>query len=270
MKGWGATPDSYKDNIVGLVEKGRRILAVDNVYGAERLTAEEVDAQKAKELGLEGLMLDKVVAYLKMLDMKGLDKVDVVAHSEGAIHAIYAAMLRPDRFRSIVLVDPAGMVGEDNKKRLLAGAAIDVMHLQGLNLLKREGLGGFAKKSGKAMKELAKSYGAGLDKSSMGSRVLGKGWESIGIISKTKIHELLEAVRVQGIKVAIVHGVDDKFFNMEDVQEMTKKEMIDGFYSTKGTHNEVYLNPRPHTNLIDHSLDSLEKLHQKEAEVAKK
>ncbi|OGN10023.1 MAG: hypothetical protein A3J46_04105 [Candidatus Yanofskybacteria bacterium RIFCSPHIGHO2_02_FULL_41_11] len=269
MKGWGTTPDSYKDNIVGLAEKGRRVLAVDNVYGVEGTSAEGVDAQKAKELGLEGLMLDKVVAYLKMLDMKkGLDKVDVVAHSEGAIHAIYAAMLRPDRFRSMVLVDPAGMVGEDNKKRLLAGAAIDIMHLQGLNLFKREGLGGMVRKSGKAAKELGKSYRAGLDKSSMFNRVAGKGWESIGIISKTKIHELLEAVRAQGIKVSIVHGVDDKFFNMEDIQEMTEKGMVDGFYSTKGTHNEVYLNPRPYTNLIDHGLDALEKLHQKEAEAA--
>lgn len=257
MKGWGTTSDSYKDNILGLAERGRRVLAVDNVYGVEGAEAEEVDAQKAKELGLEGLMLDKVIAYLKMLDMKeGLDKVDVVAHSEGAIHAIYAAMLRPDRFRSLVLVDPAGMVGEDNWKRLISGAAIDVMHLQGLNLLKREGIGGMVKKSAKASKELFKSVKAGYKEAG----------ESIGIISKTKIHELLEMVRAQGIKVSIVHGVDDKFFNMEDVQEMTEKGMIDGFYSTKGTHNEVYLNPRPYTTLIDQGLDSLEKLHEKEAE----
>lgn len=258
MKGWGTTTDSYKDNVIGLAERGRRVLAVDNVYGVEGVTAEEVDVQKAKELGLEGLMLDKVVAYLKMLDTKeGLDKVDVVAHSEGAIHAIYAAMLRPDRFRSLMLVDPAGMVGEDTKKRLLSGAAIDILHLQGLNLLKREGLGGMVKKSGKATKELAKSIKAGPKKS----------WESIGIITKTKIHELLEVVRAQGIKVSIVHGVDDKFFSMEDVQEMTKKKMVDGFYSVRGTHNEMYLNPEAYTNLVDQGLDALEKIHIKEAEM---
>lgn len=105
MKGWGTTLDSYKDNIIGLAERGRRVLAVDNTYGVKNAESEGVDMERARELGLEGLMLDKVIAYLKMFDMKeGLSKVDVVAHSEGAIHAIYAAMLRPDRFRSIVLI----------------------------------------------------------------------------------------------------------------------------------------------------------------------
>lgn len=45
MKGWGTTPDSYEDNIIDLAGRGRRVLAVDNVYGAGRATAEEADAE---------------------------------------------------------------------------------------------------------------------------------------------------------------------------------------------------------------------------------
>ncbi len=259
MKGWGTTPDNYRDNILRLAEKGRRVLAVDNVYGVEGAKAEEVDAQKAKELGLEGLMLDKVVAYLKMLDMKeGLDKVDVVAHSEGAIHAIFAALLRPERFRNLVLVDPAGMVGEDKAERLLKGATLDIA-LQVARLYKREGILGTAKKMHGANMGMNKAIASGPKET----------WDSIGTITKTQIHELLGTLRERGIRVSIIHGVDDKFFSMDDVQKMTKSGTVDGFYSTKTTHNEVYLNPKLFNTLIDFSLDSLEALRQKEGKEAK-
>src|SRR3989344_7264015 len=86
LKGWGTTPDNYKDNIIGLAQKGRRVLAVDNVYG---ISSEQIEgAKEARELVPNELMLDKVAATLKVFEAKeGLDQVDVVAHSEGAIHA---------------------------------------------------------------------------------------------------------------------------------------------------------------------------------------
>lgn len=148
------------------------------------------------------------------------------------------------------------MIGEDDKKRVIFGAALDILYLQTQNLYKREGLSGMVKKSSRATKELARSIKAGPNKS----------WESIGIITKTKIHELLGVLKAQGIKISIIHGVDDKFFSMDDVQKMIKSKTIDGFYSTKTTHNEVYLNPRPLNALTDSALDSLEALCQKEEE----
>ncbi|MBI3630949.1 MAG: hypothetical protein HY221_01260 [Candidatus Sungbacteria bacterium] len=53
---------------------------------------------------------------------------------------------------------------------------------------------------------------------------------------------------------------------MERVQEQTTKEMVDGFYSVNGTHNELYLHPEKYTALVDNALDALEALRKKEAE----
>ncbi|MEK7376856.1 MAG: hypothetical protein AABZ57_06835 [Candidatus Margulisiibacteriota bacterium] len=40
--------------------------------------------------------------------------------------------------------------------------------------------------------------------------------------------------------------------------------MIDGFYSTKGTHNQLYIHPEQYTSLADKALDNIEALRQKE------
>ncbi|MDO8495718.1 MAG: alpha/beta hydrolase [bacterium] len=258
LKGWGTTPDNYKANIIGLAEKGRRVLAVDNIHG---INAEQIEGVKeARELVPDELLLNKVAATLKVFEVKeGLDQVDVVAHSEGAIHAIFAALLRPEKFRNLVLVDPAGMVGENNREQTIKGAALDIA-LQIARLYKREGALSTAKKMSSASMGLNKALVAGPKET----------WDSIGTITKTQIHELIGTLREQGIRVSIVHGVDDKFFSMDDVQKMTKSGTVDGFYSTKSTHNEIYLNPKPFNALIDSSLDSLEALRKKEEEKAPK
>ncbi|MEK9158003.1 MAG: alpha/beta hydrolase [Patescibacteria group bacterium] len=256
LKGWGTTPDNYKDNIVGLAEKGRRVLAVDNIYG---ISAEQIEGvEEAKKLIPNVLLLDKVAATLKVFEAKeNLDQVDVVAHSEGAIHAIFAALLRPERFRNLVLVDPAGMVGEGKAERLLKGATLDIA-LQVARLYKREGV----------LETVKKMHGANMGMNKAIASGPKETWDSIGTITKTQIHELLRTLREQGIRVSIIHGVDDKFFSMDDVQRMTKSGTVDGFYSTKTTHNEVYLNPKPFNTIIDSSLDSLEALRQKEEKEA--
>ena len=254
LKGWGTTPDNYRDNIVGLAEKGRRILAVDNIYG---ISAEQIEgAKEARELVPNELMLDKVAATLKVFEAKeGLDQVDVVAHSEGAIHAIFAALLRPERFRNLVLVDPAGMVGGNNREQSIKGATLDVA----LQVGRMYKLGGMLDSAQRM------SASVGLKKAVISGPK--KIWDSIGVISKTQIHELLGILRERGIRISIVHGVDDKFFSMDDVQKMTKGGKVDGFYSTNSTHYGISLDPKVFNTLIDSSLDSLEALRQKEKEV---
>jgi len=66
------------------------------------------------------------------------------------------------------------------------------------------------------------------------------------------------------LKISIIHGVDDKFFPMERVQKMTTSKIVDGFYSVKGTHNEILLHQETHTKLIGQVLDALEKKSEKD------
>lgn len=263
-KGWGVTnEDNHRRNIIGLAEKGRRVLAVDNIYG---ISSEQVDdTERAKELVPDELMLDKVAAILKVFELKeGLDRIDVVAHSEGAIHVIYAALLHPEKFRNLVLVNPAGMIGESTVSRIAKGAVVDI-GIQMYKAIKNEGLNAH---------KLIKGETRGLVKSITANPI--KSGISMGELAKTQIHELIEAVRERGVRVSIIHGVDDRFFPMEDVQKMTKDGTVDGFYSVKirdddqpSGHNLLRTKPDRFNNIIDSALDALEKLHEKEAEVVK-
>lgn len=153
------------------------------------------------------------------------------------------------------MVDPAGMVGEDKTSRLVKGAVLDIA-LQTARiykkLLTKQGFTAF-KQSNTAAKSLAQVF----------AKNPRHTIESIGVIAQSQIHEILKTLKDLGIKIAIVHAVDDKFFPMDKVQSQTTKEMADGFYSVKGTHNQLYLHPEQYTALVDSALDALEAMRKK-------
>jgi len=148
------------------------------------------------------------------------------------------------------------MVGEDETGRLLKGAALDTV-LQTAriykNLLKEGGVDAF-KKSMVGGRNVVKTVASNPRHQ----------LESIGVIAKSQIHEIFEILRELGIKISIIHGVDDKLFSMDEVQKHTTSKTADGFYSVQGTHYEIYLHPEKFTKVINQALDALEALRLKE------
>lgn len=67
-------------------------------------------------------------------------------------------------------------------------------------------------------------------------------------------------LRQQGIKIAIIHAVDDKIFPMEKVIENSSRKMVDDFYSIKGTHSQIGLYRQKYMELVNNALDDLEAL----------
>jgi len=107
--GYSTTPEIYAENIRVLAESGRRVISVDSPHGLKVHTVPE-------ELSgiLPEVELPKLSAVVESLNELGIDKVDVVGHSEGGSYMALAAYLYPKKFRNLVLVDPAGMIGKDN------------------------------------------------------------------------------------------------------------------------------------------------------------
>ena len=66
-------------------------------------------------------------AIIRMMDEQGIERADVVGYSEGAVTMTDAIMDYPERFRNMVLLNPAGMQGKDNPVALALRAGIEIV-----------------------------------------------------------------------------------------------------------------------------------------------
>lgn len=237
IPGWSATPEVLKDNIVTFAEQGRRTISIDSPHG--------IDAEKLKHL--PEAELRRVAALIETLEKKDIDKVDAVAHSESGIALAISATLYPDKFRNIILVDPGGIIGKDRADKLAGRFSMDILKqiIDGMKNRKR------MMPISRAFKEAAKSITSNPSQS----------FKEVLAISNTQIHNMLRDLKEKGIGISIIHGVDDKAFPMDRVQQIAESDQLDGFYSVKGTHNEFYLNAAKYTKVADEALDALEAKH---------
>lgn len=233
--GWNATPEVFKDNILTMAELGRRTISIDSPHG--------IESEKEKDKNYPDVELKKVAALIETLDSKGIEKIDAVGHSEAGIYLAIAATLHPEKFRNLVLVNPGGMIGKDNIGRLSADFSKDII----------KQVAGSTKDSSRIKPSLKAFWESG---KSISSDPVGAIKEMFAI-SNSQIHGLLQQLKKQGIGISIIHSVDDKAFPMDKVQKIAKTDQLDGFYSTKGTHNEFYLKPKEYTKLADQALTAL-------------
>lgn len=237
--GWGNTPEVYKYNMLHLASSARRVIGVRAPHGIE---AGEIAGEMTKEF--PAAELRKVAAILNTLDAKGIEKVDVVAHSEAGIYMIIAATLAPEKFRNIVLVNPGGIIGEDSVARLGVGFVKNAV---------TEVVRGMRDKH---PEKNSANIGTFL-------RVLfsnpTESLKQVLAISNSDIREMLKELKDKGIGISIVHAVDDKGFPMERVQKVITPTHTDGFYSIKGTHNEIFLKPQTYSPVVEYALSAMEK-----------
>jgi len=224
--GWGKMLGTVKTNLLEVIADrgGRRVLAADYPRTIKIKTENLPD-------GLPQQELQKAAVLLDLLETKGIEQTDAVGHSEGGLYLSLAACLAPEKFRNLVLVSPAGLIGQDS----LLGLAYRFM-----------------------IKEGAKST---LAKAAEPGELVRAFWEYAGKhplmavkeakqISEADIYELLKYLKQQGIHISIIATNNDDVFVMEKIQEQYRKEkaagniqgyfeVMDGFYSTLGTHGEA-------------------------------
>lgn len=254
--GWAVGPKTHKEAIIALAQGfppepgarqgGRRVLSIDAVHGIE--TSPHQDYPLAE--------MRKAAALLALLDDRGIDKIDAVAHSEGALYVALAAKVDPKkRFRNLVFVDPAGMIGNDSLGRLARDFTKDFF-------LQDFGKTGVSESVMEALQTILKSP--------------RKTAQEVIAITKEQIHGILKELKAEGMGIAVVHSVDDKGFPMGRVQQTIApvedtgqpsqsgryKAMVDGFYSVEGTHNQILIEPKKIMRAVDHALDGLERKSQ--------
>lgn len=251
--GWAVSPKTFKENILSLAESGRRTMSVDAPHGID---PSEVLGEQVPEAQLR-----KALAILEVLEQKDVEKIDVVAHSEGAMNIAIAACLKPEKFRNLVMINPAGMVGKRTFWGLARDFASEILSQQ-INSLKKA----------KINKQEIQSV---VDAIRAVAKSPHKSYKEVEAMGEFQIHELLKILKKVGLHVTVIHSVDDKVFPMDQVQQTIQpfedknnpsrsgkyKEMVDGFISIKGSHNKIFLEPRKYTQAAIHALEAMEKLH---------
>ncbi len=232
--GWSVTPETYKANIVQLVKAGRRVISPDAPHGVD---TEPQDGYPAAELR-------KMASLMQALDAKGVERADVVTHSEGALWTVIAASLHPERFRNIVLVNPAGMISKDDIARLAVGFSKDIV--------------------GQVVRDITEKDPDRAKLNALTSlQTTSKGplhtLREVFAIANSDIRGMLAELKQKGVGISVVAGTEDQAFPIERMNEVLDKDQLDGFYSVTGSHNELISQPEKHTALIDSALDALEK-----------
>ncbi|TSC88203.1 MAG: Uncharacterized protein G01um10145_912 [Microgenomates group bacterium Gr01-1014_5] len=234
--GWSESDKVFKESLRVVYEAGRRVISLNHPR----------QVSQTKDVYYPETELTKAESILAVLEEKELEKVDVITHSEGSIYATIAACLRPSKFRSMVIMNPAGMMGHDNFLGLLSrNLRMNLGNIermgkepqtrQALIVYLQEGVLYFLKNP---------------------KRALGEARD----ISGADIHAWLKNLKALGIGISVIAGVDDPLFPMDSVQQATKASEITGFYSVKGDHNEAHLQPDKYTTLAIRALDSLNKV----------
>ena len=259
VPGWGHTPDVWMNNMRQLVSSGRHTLSVDAPHGSdEQIEMKHVMPEAESR---------RMTPFLRALESRGIDKADVIAHSEGCIDTLLAAREFPERFRTIVLVNPGGMIGEDSFPQLAVRFAAD--NVLGALHAARQG----------ALSRLSKG-----GRSAVSSAVSGPvlAFKEVRAIASTQVDGILRDLKTKGINIVIIHGVSDGVFPIErmrgQLQDQKKLQagesggqpdimkILDGVYAVNGHHEDFILHPETYTRLAEGAISALEVRDAKRAE----
>lgn len=255
--GWAITSPIVNDTTDRIASEGRRILTINHSRIENKKLIETIESDKdfAKYSPVE---MQKALAILEVLNEKHIDKTDAIGYSEGGLNLAIAATLSPEKFRNIIFWQPAGLIGEDSFAKLSWRYLMDQ-----------------AQKISVKSEERSASHKDALEHLKYIFGNISLSAKEAKAISQADIMDMVESLNNQGIEVTIVGGTDDKIFPMDKMQERLKKQMIENqnkededknndrrFYSVnfiEGTHNDLYRNPIKSADLIDKTLDSMEK-----------
>lgn len=261
--GFSRTPATFKNMMREFYEKNRSIASLSH----PRIMGEVGDNPSEQELPKEVLRRATSLSKILFSEIEeneknnSNNKIDIVGQSAGGIDAILAAAMveeeKPGFISNIVIVDPAGIVGKDSSEELKGRFKDQVTDNLAVLSDGKDPNGTISLSTVENQVTAKKEFFKYLLKNPLRAQSEIKGMTAV------KLEELiLELKKSSNIGISIIHGVDDKTFPMEMVQRGAKNrglsKGIDGFYSVKGGHNELYLNPDKYVGVVDMALTALE------------
>jgi pimeloyl-ACP methyl ester carboxylesterase len=218
--GWAGVPSVCKDHAEGIFDAGRRVISVNAPHGiTHQLVAKEITGPIANA------ELRRIAAFMGTLAALGIEKVDAIGNSEAAIDLIVAAAMYPEKFSSLILIDPVGFT------------KMSLAHL----------LIGYAKDLGKALR-IAHRVGR-LKKflttlRLMNTSVVLHPLHSVAevfAIARSDVSHLVPDVKARGIRIHVILSQNDLLRRKQTEQKI--KSLADTIAVVEGGHLDVLLYP---------------------------
>lgn len=218
--GWGTDTTMHLPPMKSLAGKGFDVWSVNPPRkGSSRRSQEELPSTE-----IESNKANSVVSLLKHLHESGVEQVDMVAHSEGAIYASLAALKALEipgaaKVRSIILVEPAGLMGKDSVVKLASRFARQAFG----NVIRNPNLYVRNRKSGRGIFSLRTSVHEAL------------------AIAEANLSDLLKILTENGIKIGIIGGNFDSVFPAREIVDTLQTGNLNIPFSTLDIrHNGIY------------------------------
>lgn len=179
--------------------------------------------------GIDGLQHQIAEDILNVADAAGLEEVDAIVQSMGAIFTTAAALKRPELFRSLVIEAGAGTIGDITPQELAGRVAMDSVL----------GARGYLRNPFQTVTSLKRVLG---HLSENGGDAT---WREIESIAHSDITDgALQRVRAAGTKVAYIHANADTAFKPAEVhqhiamnmQRSTADDNVDAYASVADRH----------------------------------
>jgi len=253
--GFPANPTAMRENLYPFFHAGKEVLFPFTPEGIQ-ITQEIKDANVEMVDRQAEVELRKASAFLKVIEEEKLENIDGIGFSEGAIHIVTAALINPKKFRNIVLVNPAGVMGKTNFFNFVLGALKHVA-LEKRKLAEAVRTGRYLR-SGELDERVAPEH----DK----SPGFVSGIQSKLAIPKSDILDALAELERNGVGVTIIHTEDDQIYPLAKIKKMLAEKKLSHLLKVeKGSHTAFSSNPEKFWKLITAAFNDLEK--QKQAVV---
>lgn len=251
--GWLEDPVNGKENLRKWYEAGRQVLWPDSPHGIDiKNIRDYISFDMLLEQGIpEELLSDmpmtemkKAAAVLISLDSKNILQTDAVGQSEGGIYLCVAALLAPERFKNIVLVNSGGLIGKD------LGVALAYRSNKDTKKMFKDQQESPSEFFFKDDPDRGKMY--------FNETLVDTIEEGYGI-SQVDLRKILEILKMKGVDVSIVHTENDLFFPVEKVKNTLADRHHDGITVVENLpHQGFILEPTKFSKIVNDELHRLE------------
>lgn len=217
--GWGVTSDSQRDTLRVLLEQGRSVISLS--FSRNKVLKKELVKN------IPSVEMQKALTIIEAIDKSKKERIDAIGHSEGGLNLAIAAMFYPEKFRNIVLINPASIIEEDSCLGLIKRFMLDE-GLEEFKSMKDININSF----NNYFKNVFQYFIKNIDMS----------YEEIKSMTQMNLLDLTKELKEKSIGVSIVCGSNDKVFPIEKIIKKVDKTNLDYFISTKGNHGSFIFN----------------------------